>query len=110
MGERRVRIGAIACGRAGDLADVLDLAPVAYDERDDARRGQLASAQYAARALNRVVPGALVRYELPAPRALKFVASTALAGSVCASPRARRYWQTAAIWPLPGLAIDATQS
>jgi len=104
-----MRIGDIACGRAGDKADVLDLTLVAYSDRDYARLEQLVTAEYAARALNRVVPGAVVRYELPALWALKFVAPTALAGGVHASLRAGLHWQKAAIWLLLDLEIGETQ-
>jgi hypothetical protein len=100
MGERRVRIGDIAAGRAGDKGDVLDLTLVARSAGDYERLAGDVTAAVAARALNRVVPGDVIRYELPALRALKFVAPAALPGGVHASLRAGLHWQKAATWLL----------
>jgi hypothetical protein len=100
MGDRIVRIGDIAAGRAGDKGDVLDLTLVARTVDDYERLARDVTAAFASRALNRVVPGDVVRYELPALRALKFVAPTALPGGVHASLRAGLHWQKAAIWLL----------
>jgi hypothetical protein len=100
MGESMMRIGDIASGRAGDKGDVLDLTLVAYNGADFDRLRRLVTAQEAARALNRVVPGTVTRYELPRLRALKFVAPHALPGGVHASLRAGLHWQKAAIWLL----------
>lgn len=106
MGERTVRIGDIAAGRAGDKGDVLDLTLVARSADDYDHLARTVTAARAARALNRVVPGDVVRYELPQLRALKFVAPMALPGGVHASLRAGLHWQKAAIWLLLDLEID----
>ena len=100
MGDRIVRVGDIAAGRAGDKGDVLDLTLVARTADDYERLARGVTAAFASHALNRVVPGVVVRYELPALRALKFVAPTALPGGVHASLRAGLHWQKAAIWLL----------
>lgn len=102
-----MRVGDMASGRAGDKADVLDLTLVAYNERDYERLARLLTAERAAQILSRVVPGSVVRYELPALRALKFVAPNALPGGVHASLRAGLHWQKAAIWLLLDLPLDA---
>jgi len=95
-----MRIGDIAAGRACDKGDVLDLTLVAYTETDYEKLCRLLPSEEAARALNRVAPGPVVRYELPKLRALKFVAPRALQGGVHASLRAGLHWQKAAIWLL----------
>jgi thiosulfate reductase cytochrome b subunit len=95
-----MRIGDIATGRAGDKGDVLDLTLVAYTASDYAALERLVTAAEAARVLHRVVPGDVIRYELPNLRALKFVAPSALTGGVHASLRAGLHWQKAAIWLL----------
>jgi hypothetical protein len=95
-----MRIGDIAAGRAGDKGDVLDLTLVAYDDAHYAKLCRLVTPEEAARAMNRVAPGPVVRYELPKLRALKFVAPQALPGGVHASLRAGLHWQKAAIWLL----------
>lgn len=99
-------IGDIACGRAGDKADVLDLTLVAYSDADYERLARQLTAERAAQALNRVVPGPVSRYTLPRLRALKFVAPQALPGGVHASLRAGLHWQKAAIWLLLDLPLD----
>jgi hypothetical protein len=95
-----MRVGDLASGRAGDKGDVLDLTLVARDAEAYATLCRVLTAKQAARLLNRVVPGEVVRYELPGLRALKFVAPTALPGGVHASLRAGLHWQKAAIWLL----------
>lgn len=95
-----MRIGDIACARAGDKADVLDLTLVTYNDRDDESLARVVTAAFAASAMNRVVPAPAVRYELPALRALKYVAPNALQGGVHASLRAGLLWQKAAIYLL----------
>ena len=95
-----MRIGEIATGRAGDKGDILDLTLVAYNDQDYQRLERLLTVEEAAKALHRVVPGDVVRYELPGLRALHFVAPTALPGGVHASLRAGLHWQKAAIWLL----------
>lgn len=102
-----MKIGDIATGRAGDKADVLDLTLVAYGDRDYETLARIVTAEFAARALNRVVPGTVVRYELPRLRALKFVAPNALPGGVHASLRAGLHWQKSAIALLLDLELDA---
>lgn len=104
-----MRIGDIASGRAGDKGDVLDLTLVAYNADDYQVLERLVTAEQAAKALHRVVPGEVVRYELPALRALKFVAPAALPGGVHASLRAGLHWQKAAIWLLLDFEIEDPQ-
>src|SRR5207249_8172964 len=95
-----MRIGDIASGRAGDKGDVLDLTLVTHNRRDYDSLCSALTAEQAAKALHRVVPGVVLRYELPKLLALKFVAPTALPGGVHASLRAGLHWQKAAIWLL----------
>ena len=101
-----MKIGDIAAGRAGDKGDVLDLTLVARSPDDYERLARVVTPGFAARVLNRVVPGDVTRYELPALRALKFVAPAALPGGVHASLRAGLHWQKAAIWLLLDCEID----
>jgi hypothetical protein len=101
-----MRVGDIAAGRAGDKGEILDLTLVAVDHAAYARLARWLTAERAADTLNRVVPGSVVRYELPRLRALKFVAPDALPGGVHASLRAGLHWQKAAIWLLLDLALD----
>lgn len=82
-----MRVGAIATGRAGDKGNVLDLTLVARDDAAYARLAQVLSADVVRTALNRVVPGPVQRFEVPRLRALKYVATEALAGGVYASLR-----------------------
>ena len=97
---QRVRVGDIAAGRAGDKGDVLDLTLVAYDDAGYERLRRVVTAERAAAALHRVVPGPVLRYEVPGLRALKFVAPGALPGGVHASLRAGLHWQKSAIYLL----------
>ncbi len=101
-----MRIGDIAAGRAGDKADALDLTLVAYSDRDYERLARELTAERAAQALNRVVPGPVLRYALPRLRALHFVAPNALPGGVHATLRAGLHWQKAAIWLLLDLDLN----
>ncbi len=101
-----MRVGDIATGRAGDKGDVLDLTLVACDIPSFAHLKQVLSAETVRDALNRVVPGPVLRYEIPALRALKFVAPEALAGGVYATLRPGLHWQKAAIWLLLDLQIQ----
>lgn len=101
-----MRIGDIACGRAGDKGDVLDLTLVARDEAAYALLERALGAEAVRAELNKVVPGPVQRYELPALRALKYVLPQALAGGVYASLRPGLHWQKAAIWLLLDLVID----
>ena len=101
-----MRVGDIAAGRAGDKGDVLDLTLVAYDARGYDALVRSLSVERAAAAFKGVVPGPVVRYELPGLLALKFVAPEALPGGVHASLRAGLHWQKAAIWVLLDLELD----
>lgn len=105
-----MRVGEIATGRAGDKGNVLDLTLVARDEAAYATLSRVLTADYVRGALNRVVPGPVVRYEIPGLRALKYVAPEALAGGVYATLRPGLHWQKAAIWLLIDLEIDAAIS
>lgn len=95
-----MRVGEIAIGRAGDKGNVLDLTLVARDDAAYALLSRELSAETVRVALNRVVPGPVQRYDIPALRALKYVAPEALAGGVYASLRPGLHWQKAAIWLL----------
>ena len=101
-----MRVGDLAAGRAGDKADVLDLTLVTRSDSDYVCLARTLTATAVKRVLNRVVPGEVVRYELPTLRALKFVAPTALPGGVHASLRAGLHWQKAAIWLLLDCELD----
>jgi hypothetical protein len=100
-----MRVGDIASGRAGDKGDVLDLTLVAYDRGGYEALAAALTERRVAEALHRVVPGPVVRYDVPGLRALKFVAPEALPGGVHASLRAGLHWQKAAIWILLDLEI-----
>ncbi len=100
-----MRVADIASGRAGDKGDVLDLTLVARDAAAFAVLEKMLSAEAVRAVLNRVVPGPVQRYEIPALRALKFVAPEALAGGVYATLRPGLHWQKAAIWLLLDLPI-----
>ncbi len=101
-----MRVGDMATGRAGDKGDVLDLTLVARDSLSFERLREALSAKVVREALNRVVPGPVLRYEIPALRALKFVAPEALAGGVYATLRPGLHWQKAAIWLLLDMHIQ----
>ena len=101
-----MRVGDIATGRAGDKGDVLDLTLVALDNAAFNRLSAALRAEAVREALMRVVPGPVVRYEIPALRALKFVAPEALAGGVYATLRPGLHWQKAAIWLLLDMQIQ----
>jgi len=101
-----MRVGDIAAGRAGDKGDVLDLTLVARDELAYNMLLGALTADSVQRMLNQVVPGPVMRYELPRLQALKFVMPEALQGGVYASLRPGLHWQKAAIWLLLDLRID----
>lgn len=101
-----MRVGDIAAGRAGDKGDVLDLTLVARDAAAYALLERALSAAALRAMLNRVVPGPLLRYELPGLFALKYVMPEALAGGVYATLRPGLHWQKAAIWLLLDLDVD----
>ena len=103
-----VRVGDIATGRAGDKGNVLDLTLVAHDEASYALLERVLSADAVRTALNRVVPGPVLRYEIPGLRALKYVAPDALAGGVYATLRPGLHWQKAAIWLLLDLTVETS--
>lgn len=95
-----MRIGDLAAGRAGDKGDVLDLTLVAYDDQKYRCLCSALDADTVQALLAPMAPAPVVRYEIPALRALKFVAPGALPGGVFASLRAGVHWQKAAIWIL----------
>jgi len=101
-----MRVGDIAVGRAGDKGDMLDLTLVASDDAAYSLISQALSASAVQAMLNKVVPGPVLRYELPGLKALKFVMPEALAGGVYATLRPGLHWQKAAIWLLLDLDID----
>ena len=100
-----MRVGDIAVGRAGDKGDMLDLTLVAQDEAAYELMSQALTTKAVAQMLNKVVPGPVLRYDLPGLRALKFVLPEALLGGVYASLRPGLHWQKAAIWLLLDLDI-----
>jgi hypothetical protein len=100
-----MRVGDIAVGRAGDKGDMLDLTLVAQDEAAYDLMSQALTTKALAQMLNKVVPGPVLRYDLPGLRALKFVLPEALLGGVYASLRPGLHWQKAAIWLLLDLDI-----
>ena len=100
-----MRVGDIAVGRAGDKGDMLDLTLVAQDEAAYELMSQALTTKALAQMLNKVLPGPVLRYDLPGLRALKFVLPEALLGGVYASLRPGLHWQKAAIWLLLDLDI-----
>jgi thiosulfate reductase cytochrome b subunit len=100
-----MRVGDIAVGRAGDKGDMLDLTLVAQDEAAYELMSQALTTKAVAQMLNKVVPGPVLRYDLPGLRALKFVLPEALLGGVYASLRPGLHWQKAAMWLLLDLDI-----
>ena len=100
-----MRVGDIAVGRAGDKGDMLDLTLVTQDEAAYELMSQALTTKALAQMLNKVVPGPVLRYDLPGLRALKFVLPEALLGGVYASLRPGLHWQKAAIWLLLDLDI-----
>ena len=100
-----MRVGDIAVGRAGYKGDMLDLTLVAQDEAAYELMSQALTTKAVAQMLNKVVPGPVLRYDLPGLRALKFVLPEALLGGVYASLRPGLHWQKAAIWLLLDLDI-----
>jgi len=104
-----LRVGDIATGRAGDKGSVLDLTLVARDEASYALLARTLTVDAVRTAMNRVVPGPVLRYEIPGLRALKYVAPDALAGGVYATLRPGLHWQKAAIWLLLDLTIETDE-
>ena len=101
-----MRVGDIACGRAGDKGDVLDLTLVAQDDAAYTLLERALHPQAVRGMLGQVVDGPVLRYLVPPLRALKFVLPQALPGGVYASLRPGLHWQKAAIWLLLDLEID----
>jgi hypothetical protein len=101
-----MRVGDIAVGRAGDKGDMLDLTLVAQDEATYQLLTKALTTQAVAHMLNKVVPGPVLRYDLPGLKALKFVMPEALPGGVYATLRPGLHWQKAAVWLLLDLDID----
>ncbi len=102
-----MRVGDIAAGRAGDKGDMLDLTLVAKDQAAYEQLRQALTPERLAPLLNRVVPGPVLRYELPGLKALKFVMPQALPGGVYAALHPGLHWQKAAIWLLLDLVIES---
>ncbi len=102
-----MRVGDIAAGRAGDKGDMLDLTLVARDQAAYEQLRQALTAERLQPLLNRVVPGPVLRYELPGLKALKFVLPQALPGGVYAAMHPGLHWQKAAIWLLLDLSIES---
>ena len=100
-----MRVGDIAVGRAGDKGDMLDLTLVAKDDAAFQFMSQALSTTAVGYMLNKVVPGPVLRYDLPGLKALKFVMPQALTGGVYATLRPGLHWQKAAIWLLLDLDI-----
>ena len=88
-----MRVGDIAVGRDGDKGDMLDLTLVAADDAAYALLSQALSAPAVQNMLNKVVPGPVIRYDVPGLRALKFVMPEALSGGVYATLRPGLHWQ-----------------
>lgn len=89
-----MRVGQIACGRAGDKGSTLDLSIVARDAA--AYEVLAAELTESAVAAGLQAPEAR-RYELPGLMALKFVVPGVLGGGTYTSMRAGMHWQKAAI-------------
>lgn len=102
-----MRVGNLATGRAGDKGDVLDLTLVAVDEAAYERLLAALTPEALRPLLNQVVPGPVLRYEVPGLRVLKFVLPQALAGGVYATLRPGLHWQKAAIWLLLDLQLGS---
>lgn len=101
-----MRVGDIACGRAGDKGDMLDLTLVAQDDASYVLLERALQADAVRAMLGQVVDGPVQRYLVPSLRALKFVLPQALPGGVYASLRPGLHWQKAAIWLLLDLDVD----
>lgn len=89
-----MRVGDIACGRAGDKGATLDLSIVA---RDRAAYELLAAELTEAAVAAGLQAPAVQRYELAELMALKFVVPGVLGGGTYTSMRAGMHWQKAAI-------------
>jgi hypothetical protein len=96
----------MAAGRAGDKGDMLDLTLVARDPASYDLLHRALTPQRLLPLLQQVVPGPILRYELPGLRALKFVLPQALPGGVYATLHPGLHWQKAAIWLLLDLRLE----
>ena len=92
-----MKVGEIACGRAGDKGPIVDFTLVA---RDDDAYELLASQLDEATVAHALDVASVERYEVPALRALKYVAREANAGGAFASLRAGVHSQKAWIHAL----------
>ncbi len=101
-----MRVGSIAVGRSGDKGSTLDLTLVAVSGPDYERLEKGLTEEVAQKAISQVMPGTVMRYEVPGLRALKFVVDGALPGGVYATLHAGLHWQKAAIWVLLDLEIE----
>jgi hypothetical protein len=101
-----MRVGSVAIGRSGDKGDTLDLTLVALDQEGYLWLDAKLTAEVAQEAISRVMPGTVVRYDIPVLRALKFVINDALPGGVYATLHAGVHWQKAASWVLLDLDLD----
>ena len=101
-----MKVHSLAAGRAGDKGDALDLTLVARDAAAYALIEHALTEEAVGAALNRVVPGSVVRYAIPGLLALKFVAPHALPGGVYASLHAGLHWQKAAIYVLLEMDVE----
>lgn len=101
-----MRVGSISVGRSGDKGNILDLTLVALSDTDYQRLEAGLTEGVAQKAISKVMPGTVRRYEVPGLKALKFVIDGALPGGVYATLHAGLHWQKAAIWVLLDLEID----
>ena len=92
-----MKVGEIACGRAGDKGPIVDFTLVA---RDAAAYDVLESQLDAATVAEILEVAAVERYEVPGLHALKFVAREANRGGAFASLRAGVHSQKAWVYAL----------
>ena len=95
--------------RSGDKGSTLDLTLVAMDAAAYRLLARALSVDVVQRAIARVMPGRVTRYEVPGLLALKYVVTDALPGGVYATLHAGLHWQKAAIWVLLDLELDDVQ-
>jgi hypothetical protein len=101
---RSMRVGELACGRAGDKGPILDLTLVARDAAAYVHLERQLDATAVEKALSL---GPVRRYTVPGLHALKYVLPEALGGGVYASQRAGLHWQKAAVRALLDLDLPA---
>ena len=75
----------LAHTRAGDKGDTSNISVIAYDEADYPLLERQVTAARVKQHLGAIVPGHVLRYELPRLGALNFVLERALAGGVTRS-------------------------